>query len=366
MKFDRHILDKLVREKKLNVNQHQGGQLYIWNYSRNVQYNCDWDPITLQCRGLITDDTGHVISRPFPKFFNYEELIEVRLKGKVPEIPDLPYKVYKKLDGSLGILYWWQNHSNDAGTKGMPPYIATRGSFNSDQAVEANKILHTKYKNKFDKINKEWTYLFEIIYPENRIVVNYGTKRDIILLAVINTETGEEYDVSDPKINIGFEYVQEYSELANKGFRKLQKMNIDGEEGFVLVYENGFRLKVKFAEYQRLHKLLTNVTEKNIWENLMEGNSLTDVLESIPDESFNWIRETVDQFKKDYESTEQFAKAKYTELNTELYGIPFKKFRKQFATKIFEDKETTKISNVLFAMLDGKEYEKIIWKTLKP
>jgi len=47
--------------------------LTIWNYSRKVQYENLWDDVTLQTRGLVTDDKGKIVPRPFGKFFNMEE-----------------------------------------------------------------------------------------------------------------------------------------------------------------------------------------------------------------------------------------------------------------------------------------------------
>ena len=97
-------------------------------------------------------------------------------------IPQLPFEVFEKLDGSLGILYWLNNL----------PYIATRGSFESEQARHATEILHGRYQHTFSSMDTNKTYLFEIIYPENRIVVDYGEMDDLILLTVIDNQTGHE------------------------------------------------------------------------------------------------------------------------------------------------------------------------------
>ena len=95
----------------------------IFNYTQQCQFDKAWDDITKQCRGLILNvKTGEVLARPFPKFFNYGEHVE---KGW--PIPTETPEVYEKLDGSLGILYYLNGK----------PWIATRGSFTSDQAVWA-------------------------------------------------------------------------------------------------------------------------------------------------------------------------------------------------------------------------------------
>jgi len=354
-----HLRTNIQRElksKNLVVNKHPNADLYIYNYSRECQYKMNWNKTTLNCRGLILDGEYNIIARPFGKFFNYEEHQTERLKEKVPSIPDLPFKVFEKLDGSCGILYWVKDKLA----------IATRGSFASDQSLHATNILYKKHKDKFKFLDKKWTYIFEILYKQNRVVIDYGDKDDIVLLAVIDNKTGEEYDITNPQINPGFETVKEYTEFRGKTFRQLQKMNINNEEGFVLVYENGFRVKIKFPEYIRLHSLLTNVTKKKIWENLMNGDSLEELIENIPDESFEWIKEEINRLKTGYKETEQVALNTYNKLEKELFGIPFKLHRKKFAQAVFKEKETSNIASILFAMLDGKKYDNIIWKFLKP
>lgn len=102
---------------------------------------------TKACRGLIVDAENWIVQRPFEKFFSIEQLE--------------PFDVYDKLDGSLGILYW----------VGDEPAIATRGSFISDQAKRGTEFLRAR---KDLNLDRRYTYLFEIIYPENRVVVNYG------------------------------------------------------------------------------------------------------------------------------------------------------------------------------------------------
>ena len=74
MKYDLDILNDYI-EKGLVIKQvHPTLPLSIYNYSRTCQYGGLWDDITLNCRGLVLDNKGNVIAKPFPKFFNYESL----------------------------------------------------------------------------------------------------------------------------------------------------------------------------------------------------------------------------------------------------------------------------------------------------
>ena len=95
-------LNKYHEDGLLYKQVHPTLPLTIWNYTEKVQYEGLWDEITLQCRGLITDNnTGKVIVRPFKKFFNYEEVVG---KNVIPTQGDYVY-IREKMDGSLGILF---------------------------------------------------------------------------------------------------------------------------------------------------------------------------------------------------------------------------------------------------------------------
>jgi RNA ligase len=138
-------LEKYITDGLIEVNKHPDLPLYIYNYSRKVQYEQLWDEVTLECRGLILDNEGNIVAKPFGKFFNFEE---------DPNIDwDCDYVwVQEKMDGSLGILFHYADEW----------HMATRGSFKSDQAERGMEILKSKYDLK--NFMKEVVYVVEIIY----------------------------------------------------------------------------------------------------------------------------------------------------------------------------------------------------------
>ena len=90
MKYNLKVLEEYI-DKGLVVKQnHPTLPLSIYNYSRTTQYDGMWDDITLNCRGLVLDNEGNVIAKPFPKFFNYEE-------HKPEDIPNENFVVYEKI-----------------------------------------------------------------------------------------------------------------------------------------------------------------------------------------------------------------------------------------------------------------------------
>ena len=316
----------------LYINQHAELPLLIHNYTPRVQYERLWMPETLMSRGLITDLQGRIIARPFGKFFNLDEHL-----AHYGPMPNETFDVFEKMDGSLGILYFVEGK----------PHIATRGSFSSEQALRANQILQDKYAHvKFDSAQ---TYLLEIIYPENRIVVNYGDQEDLILLGAITTASGRE--VSLEQLQIGMPLVKRYDGV--KDLDTLRKIQADNREGFVIRFHSGLRVKLKFDEYVRLHKVISGISARVIWENLKEGKDIDVQLEDVPDEFYQWVKEVQNGLKMQFAAIEEEAKAVYREFPS----------RKEAAVYFLG---TGVNSKVLFCMLDNKPYDKVIWQMLRP
>jgi RNA ligase len=246
------------------------------------------------------------------------------------------------MDGSLGILYWI----------GDKPFIATRGSFESDQAIYATNILHNRYKYVIPNLDKSKTYLFEIIYPENRIVVDYGNVDDLVLLAVIEKETGLDCELEP----LGFPIVKRYDGI--KDINELKKLEQKNKEGFVVRFENGFRLKVKFEEYVRLHRILTNVSSRTIWQTLVDGGNLDEILDRVPDEFYDWVKETRINLEINYRLIEEESNKAFHRFFHWKMGDT----RAEFA----EYAKKQKYPAILFKMLDKKNYDNIIWRIIEP
>lgn len=323
---------QLEKEGLLLINRHEEAPLLIHNYTQKVQYERIWTPETLLCRGLITDLQGNIVARPFGKFFNLEEHIE-----HVGPLPEEPFEVYEKMDGSLGIIYFIDGQ----------PRIATRGSFGSDQSVKANEILREKYGHL--KLDPSLTYLLEIIYPENRIVVDYGDQEDLVLLGVIEPQTGREISLDD--IEPGLPKVKRYDGI--KDLEQLRAVEEYNKEGYVIRFAGGLRVKVKFEEYVRLHRIIAGVSSRVIWEYMMNGESIDEMLEKVPDEFFKWVKSVQVDLHSQFKTIEDEARSHFRALAS----------RKETAA-YFNSLPVN--SKILFRMLDGKSYDDIIWRMIRP
>jgi RNA ligase len=379
MKYDLEVLSDYINRGLVVAQTHPTLPLSIYNYSRECQYNGMWDDITLNCRGLVLDTEGNVIAKPFPKFFNYEE-------HKPEDIPNEYFEVYEKMDGSLGIFFYyeeelsderryniWFNNNYQTGMErffdpnNLPnfddPYyeptprikgewhMATRGSFQSEQAIKGMEIAN---KYNYDKICVPgYTYLFEIIYPENRIVVDYGKEERLVLLGVMNRR-GEEFPYEE-MVDEGWDIVMKYKTWG-EDWETLKKEISKDNEGYVIRFSGGMRMKIKGDEYVRLHRILTNFSTKDIWELLRNNEQLEPFLDRVPDEFDAWVREVVRDLQSRYDNILK----DYRIIMDDIYDAD----KKVFA----ERAKRYPHPSLLFALYDGKNESAYdyVWKLLKP
>lgn len=332
--LDIDLLRKMIDLGYVNVTKHDFIDLYILNYSKICTIDQMWNDVTEKCRGLIVDAVGNIRALPFKKFYNYEEIQNKSI------IPNLPFKAYEKMDGSLGISYWI----------GDIMFLATKGSFKSEQAQIGTAILHSKGWDVLNQLNKDLTYLFEIITQEDPKVVNYGELEEIILLAVIDTNTGKELNIDD--FDHIFRPVSEYRNIGE--WRNLREC-IDGtnREGFVIKFENGFRLKLKYQEYFELHRLLYDLSDNAIFD-ILRNNQLDDlqvIIDKLPEPQQERINHIVNIYLHSFDLIKKRC---------------IDDFRSDFETRkdAAEYFKTCKYPSVLFAMLDGEDITRYIWKII--
>lgn len=341
-KVDWNVLNTYVDNNLIIANKHPEYDIWILNYSPKVQSKNFWDEYTLSCRGLVVDAEGNILARPFRKFKNLEE--------HDPSEIDMSeeYDVFEKMDGSLIILFYYEPR--------MQWIIASRGSFISEQALEAQKIFNITV---YDKLLSNYTYLFEVIYPENRIVIDYGNRRELVLLTVIETSSGFEL----PYIELTDTYSKHFPivkrfEVKINDLNDLKKLVEDNKEGFVVRFKNGFRVKVKFEEYVRLHGILTNVSNLTVWEHLMNNYDFDALLDRVPDEFYNWLKKVVASLQSNFNEVERQALKEFVR----IYYVNGITDRKGFAMEALK----TEYHSILFKLYDKKPYNELIWKRIKP
>lgn len=330
-------LNKYHEDGWLVKQTHPTLPLTIWNYSQTTQYDGNWNDVTLQCRGLVTDAEGNVVARPFRKFFNIEE---------DKHTPTSEFDVYEKMDGSLIIVFWYVGEW----------VVASRGSFISEQAVAAQKRLNSMDTS---GLSIDTTYLFELTAPWNRVVVDYGNDEKLTLLGAIRTndETEATYEQLEMIANgANFDLVKRYDGI--KDYSTLKGIIKDNQEGFVVRFSNGDRMKIKGEEYLRLHKIMTEVSTKSVWEVLSNGDNMENLLKDVPDEFYTKIKEYEISLINKFIEVRDDAIARCASITVRVPDGD----RKAFADLARE----YQYPGLLFSLLDGKDINQSIWKIIQP
>lgn len=339
-------LDRLIAENYVTARDHPTLPLKILNYTPKTQFSRHWTNETELSRGLIYDTRNReIVGRSFRKFFNLGE--------REVAIPDEPFVAYEKLDGVLGISY--------VDADGQPS-LATRGSFTSFQAKRATEVLRSKYAHTLDAMLAlgPVTLCFEIILPEYRIVVDYAGREDLVLLAAFDTAAGREIDLDRPDITgLGFPLAKRYpAATLDEAVALVEGPLFDGAEGVVVRFASGLRLKVKREEYQRLHRIVTGVTPRRIWEMLKDGSPPIGRLFTGTPAGFQaWARARIDEIEGQRATILSEAEEAFHQIVADAPAD-----RKAFALRAKEHR----YSPILFRMYDQSSYDEILWKLVRP
>lgn len=343
--FDKNLYYDMLEQKYVRAKLRPDIKLGIIEYTEKAVHDNLWNEVTRNCRGLIVDYEGNVIARPFAKFMNYDPETDGHLLDEEAVVLD-------KIDGSLGILYIYDGKVN----------IATKGPFFSDQALHATQLLRDKYPEFVPAIG--WTYLFEIVYPENRIVVDYERLDDLILLGARHIDSGQEKlpnelpEWSGP-ITTTFPY---------KSLREaLQALPRPNAEGFVVYFpRTGERIKVKYEDYLALHKLIFNLSPRKVWESMKAGKSLEEILAPLPDEWHAWTRGVFVEVGAEYCDLRSRIETAFLDIELlsalDMSSPSASVHRKKFA----ELARATEYPGFMFSLLDHKDISQKVWDMVRP
>jgi len=321
----------------------------LLSYTAQAMLAGRWNWFERVARGLVFErSTGRLLARPFDKFFNYGE------GGRLPY--GNPLRAWEKIDGSLGILY----------RHGDQWRITTRGSLYSEQGEWATRWF-AKHCDA-SAVPADTTLLFEIIYPDNRIVVDYGGYEGLYLiggrnfaspdlhyhlgdweLVAIARELGEQ--VRMPQVRTGAT-VDEILSL-------LPELTAN-QEGFVCEFLNGQRFKFKGAAYLAAHRVLNGLTFKRVLE-AHEAGVIEQMRAVVPEELWEtaagWIEEIEATIDNVVDTIEGLYETAIGQIDITLEP---REHRKQFA--LWVNEYAAEYAPYLFARATGRGYRSLIYK----
>lgn len=340
--------------RNVNMRYLQEENRVLLHYSVFPTYSRDWNNLTLYSRGIVIDlDSYNVVVHPYDKFFNYLETKET----SADNLPELPYEVGVKLDGSEGILY---------PTKDGKIRIITKGGFNTEHGKFATDLFLSKYQKQAEhilstKLFIDYTFVFEILYDKNdinRIVVAYE-EADLRLIGIRDLKTGRMLSYKEV-IDFAKRLNLPSTEIENITLDEILELRKDREnfEGWVVRYENELYMKIKCEPYLDAHGARFGTSLKAVF-NLIKEEKWDDFISSIAEEN-RGVPESL------HKSLIKFAKDYMKKIYSLYDEIPKFENQKDFAIYVNKniDREFT---GFMFALRKGEEVNifNISWSFFK-
>ena len=289
--------------------------------------------IRRECRGLIFDDDGYLMSRPFHKFFNINEREETQT-----HVVDMsqPHAIMEKMDGSMIRPILVDGYLRLATKMGV-----------TNVAMDAEAWLAAQ-----DPAMKEWmrqcvedsvTPIFEWVSPFNQIVLAYE-EADLVYLGTRDNATGAYVmDTSCP-----FTSVPRYGSVeGNIADYVARQREAEGREGDIIRFDDGHMLKVKNDWYVRIHKTVERIVfDRNIVD-LIINEEVDDVVPMLPQVQADRVRNFEARFWVVFKETEAGIAELY--IDAARYES-----RKDVATVFAKTVDKT-VMPFIFRMLDGND-----------
>jgi hypothetical protein len=241
--------------------------------------------IVRECRGTILSLDGFkVVSLPLEKFGNHGE------SYAPTDIDITKSKILEKADGTCCSLYWDQiNGKWCVQTLAQPEAQETAKGFTTEgrHTFKWYELFWNTFAlysdiDLLEKLDKDWTYVFELCTPWNKVIIRYD-KPTLYFLAMRNKKTFLE-DWPEKSVLYGiFEKPKTYDYGSIDEIIKIAKEKLTkDEEGFILIDENFRRIKIKSAEYVKIHYENTVITLNGVIAVVFQ-NEQEEWLSSLPE-----------------------------------------------------------------------------------
>lgn len=229
--------------QSVKLNYDPDSKLTVAKY---IDYNFDV-PHIMDARGLVLDENGNIVARPYKKFFNYKELADRDIDDKYKKLSDwhdgVDYDVTLKVDGSLVIMFYYNGK-----------WMFSSGSTLKNEYVKwfnnyMDKILSDDVLKTLEPYQDK-TILLEYCSPKVPLVIYYN-KEQMVLHGIVDTKSGIESNYNDVAIladKMNLPVVKRYDVKSLDDLLAL-KQDAKGIEGFVISFSDGHKLKMKVQDY---------------------------------------------------------------------------------------------------------------------
>lgn len=265
------------------------------------------EQIVQEARGIILRKKDlKPVCVPFSKFFNFGE-------GEAALIDWNTARVEEKLDGSI-IKYWFNKywHVSTNGTiDAFDAEITIPGVTFGALAMETLAATVGDIYDWEKTLDKNYTYMFELCHPLNKIVVRHEKP------AVYHIGTRDNTTFKELTVDIGTPKPRQFSFNSLEDVIAMAQVLPYSEEGYVVVDANWNRIKIKSPSYIAVHHLKNNgvITYKRIIE-LVLKNEQQEFIAYFP-EFTPYVKKAVQAWTKfTWGIAEQFLNIKEQEFAT--------------------------------------------------
>lgn len=304
--------------------------------------------IRRECRGIIFDLQGNLMSRPFHKFFNVSEKEETQV-----HVIDMsqPHVIMEKMDGSMirPIL-----------VNGVVRLATKMGVTSVAEEAENFLVGSTQYFKIYkwlkNCVTSGVTPIFEYVAPTNKIVIDYAEPK-LVLLAMRNNITGNYYMPDQTP----FEVVPMYGSVDGGLAEYIARAReMQGREGDIIRFADGHMLKVKNDWYVRIHKTKDLIrTDRNIAD-IIVNEQLDDVLPLLDAADLAIVR----AYEKRFDAALENVLGRLDGLVT-LARVLHGGNKKEVAINFIPNLKHKEDASFIFSALDGKEIRPFVIKKIK-
>ena len=299
--------------------------------------------IRRECRGIIFDIYGNIMSRPFHKFFNSAEREETQVHAI-----DMtqPHVIMEKMDGSM---------IRPVRLNGMVRLATKMGI--TEIAEEAEKLLTEEQYDWLDQVMlSSITPIFEYIAPTNKIVIEYSEPK-LVLLAMRNNFTGNYYMPHRAPFEVVPMYGSVDGSLSEYIARARQQQ---GREGDIIRFANGHMIKIKNDWYVRIHKTKDLIRSDRNIADIIVNEQLDDVIPLLDATDLATVR----AYERRFDAALENALGRLEGLVT-LARVLHGGVKKDVAINFVPNLVNKEDASFIFSALDGKELRPLVIKKIK-
>lgn len=325
-------------------------ELRIYNYTDKCVFDGHWNEETRICRGLVINSkTREVIIWCIPKFFNkgeeYADTISDISNSKI-SLKEDGYMIQYTVHADYGLI------------------VTSRGSFDSKYSNYVYELLKDKVKNTqygFIRLSYICELCKDFEGDEGIIVTKHPEEKLVVWAATDLMGNEVNIDVLERFLPEGVTLAKEFTPDEAEEYLKGEVEGVVVRGNHIQTREDLHfphypRVKVKTDWFLQMHRIISDCTQKRVWEQMMNGQSVED-LEGIPDE-----------FMKQMVHWEQEILMDASIIITAVYNELAKRVLKS-DKEIALDESLTKEFRALIFTLKKKGHEalfKQVLKSLKP